>query len=212
MTLILVRHGESEGNLRRIMQGQLDLPLTEAGREQARLVAARIASMPVTAVYSSPLSRAFATAEAIAGEHALPVAPVEALQEGGWGEAQGLTWAEVTTRWGVNSGRPLEELIPGVETAASLRRRAADAVDALLDRHAADLAVCVTHAGTLAQVIAHLFRMPDGHLPRMRTGNTAVTVVEGRSDEAVVTVLNDSCHLAGHTHPYERLERGLRQQ
>lgn len=204
MTLILVRHGESEGNMRRIMQGQLDMPLTEAGREQARLVAARIASMPVAAVYSSPLARAFETAQTIAVQHAVVVEAVDELQEGGWGEAQGLTWAEVTTRWNVGSGRPLHEVIPGAETPESLRSRAANAVDGLLDRHASDVAVCVSHAGTLAQVIAHLLGMPVGNLPRLRTGNTAVTVVEGSSEDAVISLLNDMCHLGGHTDPYDQ--------
>lgn len=204
MTLILVRHGESEGNIRRIMQGQLDMPLTEAGREQARLVAARIASMPVAAVYSSPLSRAFETAQAIAAAHDVTVNGVGGLQEGGWGEGQGLTWAEVTLRWDVGAGRPLHEVIPGAETPESLRSRAADAVDALLDRHASDVAVCVSHAGTLAQVIAHLLGMPMGRLPRLRTGNTAVTVVEGSSEEPVISLLNDMCHLGGHVDPYDQ--------
>lgn len=214
MTLILVRHGESEGNLRRIMQGQLDLPLTEAGREQARLVAARIASMPVAAVYSSPLSRAFETARTIAAHHRLAVESVQGVQEGAWGEAQGMTWMEVTARWDVAGGRPLHEMIPGAETPESLRIRAAAAVDELLDRHTADLAVCVSHGGTIAQLVAHLIGMPEGQLPRLRTGNTAVTVIEGASDQAVITLLNDMCHLGGHVDPFdpfERPARGLRQ-
>jgi phosphoserine phosphatase len=211
MTLILVRHGESEGNIRRIMQGQLDLPLTEAGREQARLVAARIASMPVSAIYSSPLSRAFETAEVIATHHALPVLPVEDLQEGGWGEAQGLTWTEVTARWQMTDNRPLAEVIPGAEAAGALRARAARAIDGLLDRHHEDVAVCVSHAGTIAQLIAHLIGMPDGHLPRMSTGNTAVTVVEGHSSEPVIRLLNDMCHLAGHIDPFHMTHARLRE-
>lgn len=202
MTLILVRHGESEGNVRRIMQGQLDLPLTGAGREQARLVAARIASMPVRAIYASPLSRAFETASVIAAHHALPVQPVDDLQEGGWGEAQGLTWAEVIARWEVRDGQPLAEVIPGAEAMGALRARAARAIDALLDRHDDDLAVCVSHAGTIAQLIAHLVGMPDGRLLRVSTGNTAVTVIEGRASEPVIRLLNDMCHLAGHIHPF----------
>lgn len=211
MTVILVRHGESEGNIRRIMQGQLDLPLTDAGRDQARLVAARIASMPVAAVYSSPLSRAFETAEAIATHHALPVYPVADLQEGGWGEAQGLTWTEVMSRWEVSDGRPLAEVIPGAEAGESLRTRAARAIDELLDRHARDVAVCVSHAGTIAQLIAHLIGMPEGQLPRLSTGNTAVTVVEGSASEPIVRLLNDMCHLTGHVDPYHMTMRPLRE-
>ncbi len=211
MTLVLVRHGESEGNIRRIMQGHLDLPLTDAGREQARLVAARLASMPVVAIYSSPLSRAFETAQAIAAHHAADVQVVTGLREGGWGEAQGLTWTEVIARWDVSGGRPLAKVIPGAETPESLRTRAAVAVDQLLDRHSRDLAVCVTHAGTLAQLVAHLIGMPKGQLPRLRTGNTAVTVVEGPAESPVITLLNDMCHLAGHVDPYEGPATRLRE-
>lgn len=211
MTLVLVRHGESEGNIRRIMQGHLDLPLTDAGREQARLVAARLASMPVAAIYSSPLSRSFETAQAIAGRCAVEVQAVAALREGGWGEAQGLTWTEVAARWDISGGRPLAEVIPGAETPESLRSRAAAAVDELLDRHASDLAVCVTHAGTLAQLVAHLIGMPEGQLPRLRTGNTAVTIVEGNAASPVITLLNDMCHLAGHIDPYEGPAARLRE-
>jgi len=211
MTVILVRHGESEGNIRRVMQGQLDLPLTDAGREQARLVAARIASMPVAAIYASPLSRAFETAEVIAGHHGLAVHPVEDLQEGAWGEAQGLTWPEVITRWRVDDGRALAEVIPGAEAAGALRSRAARAIDALLDRHEHDVAVCVSHAGTIAQLIAHLIGMPEGHLPRLSTGNTAVTVVEGAASEPVIRMLNDMCHLAGHVDPFHMTHVRLRE-
>lgn len=185
------------------MQGHLDLPLTAAGREQARLVAARLASMSLVAIYSSPLSRAFETAQTIAAHHALDVRPVQGLREGGWGEAQGLTWAEVAARWDVTGGRPLAEVIPGAEPPESLRTRAAAAIDALLDRHAADVAVCVSHAGTIAQLVAHLIGMPEGQLPRLRTGNTAITVVEGPSGNPVITLLNDMCHLAGHAHPFD---------
>lgn len=212
MTLVLVRHGESEGNIRRIMQGHLDLPLTDAGREQARLVAARLASMSLAAIYSSPLSRAFETARVIAAHHALDVRPVQGLREGGWGDAQGLTWAEVAARWDVTGGRPLAEVIPGAETPESLRTRAAAAIDALLDRHAADVAVCVSHAGTIAQLVAHLIGMSEGQLPRLRTGNTAITVVEGPSGNPVITLLNDMCHLAGHAHPFEASDSRLREQ
>ncbi len=212
MTLVFVRHGESEGNIQRIMQGHLDLPLTDAGREQARLVAARLASMPLAAIYSSPLSRAFETAETIAAQHALEVTPVQGLREGGWGEAQGLTWTEVAARWDVTGNRPLAEVIPGAETHESLRTRAAAAVDALLDRHAHEVAVCVSHAGTIAQLVAHLIGVPEGQLPRLRTGNTAVTIVEGPSDSPVITLLNDMCHLSGHVHPFGTRESRLREQ
>ena len=73
MTLILVRHGESEGNARGVITGSLDLDLTELGREQARRVGARFAEHPIAAIYSSTLQRAANTGAAVAVHHELEV-------------------------------------------------------------------------------------------------------------------------------------------
>ncbi len=66
MALLLVRHGQSEGNARGVIQGQLDMPLTDRGREQARSVAERLRREGgVERLVASPLARAFETAEVI---------------------------------------------------------------------------------------------------------------------------------------------------
>src|SRR5690606_21131081 len=104
VTVMLVRHGESEGNAGRIIQGSLNTMLTDLGRRQAAAVAARLASQPLAAVYGTPLQRAMDTAQAIAGAHGLEVATVEDLSERVFGEAQGLTWEEASARWNAVAG------------------------------------------------------------------------------------------------------------
>lgn len=70
LTLYLVRHGETDYNRRRIMQGRrIDAPLNETGRAQAEALAERFADAPLDAIYSSTLKRADATADAIAARH-----------------------------------------------------------------------------------------------------------------------------------------------
>lgn len=201
MTIILVRHGESEGNARRIVQGTLDVPLTALGRAQALAVGARLASQPVRAVYASGLRRAMGTAEAIAGRHNLPVQTVEALREVSFGEAQGLTWDELVARWPVTGLLDAADLIPGAAPLVDVRARAGEAVDRLLDRHRDDLAVCVSHGGAIAQIVAHLLRLPSGTIPRIRLANAAMTVIEGGAAAPVIALFNDGCHLAAPTAP-----------
>lgn len=84
-TLYLVRHGETEDNIRQIMQGQTQGNLTEHGREQAHQVAERLASKPIDAIVSSDLQRAIQTAEIIAEPHRLPINQTTLLRERNWG-------------------------------------------------------------------------------------------------------------------------------
>lgn len=84
-TLYLVRHGETEDNIRQIMQGQTQGNLTEHGREQAHQVAERLASKPIDAIVSSDLQRAIQTAEIIAEPHRLPINQTTLLRERDWG-------------------------------------------------------------------------------------------------------------------------------
>src|SRR5215203_683941 len=98
--LLLVRHGESTANAKGIWQGQMEFPLSERGRAQASLAGHGLSRQPFEGLYSSPLSRAFETAEIIrdrtgfAGE----VVPVEGLSERNGGILEGHTWAEQERR------------------------------------------------------------------------------------------------------------------
>ena len=99
LRLLLVRHGESEANSERRMQGQLDSPLTAKGRRQAMAIARRAAAMgPIDALYASPLKRALGTAEAIGREAGLRPVLLPELMETDIGEATGLSWEEFERR------------------------------------------------------------------------------------------------------------------
>ena len=89
--VFLVRHGETEWNAQRRIQGHTDTALSARGVAQAECVAGRLADEPVAAVYSSDLRRAFQTAEAIASRHGLRVVPEVGLREVSFGEWEGKT-------------------------------------------------------------------------------------------------------------------------
>lgn len=88
-TIYLVRHGETVDNARQIMQGQTQGCLNPRGREQARAVAARLASEPIDAIVCSDLQRAVQTAEIIAEPHGLHVSTTPLLRERDWGSFTG---------------------------------------------------------------------------------------------------------------------------
>ena len=194
MTLLLVRHGESEGNALGVAQGWRDFPLTEHGRAQAAAAASRLASTGATTVYGSDLRRAGETAEIIGERCGVPVELRAALREQRAGELEGLTWAQATERWGRDL-RPGEGTIPGEEAHDAFRERVAREFDLLYGRHADDVAVCVSHGGTIRVLLSHVLGLPPGVYPRVHVANGSITVVEANRGQPMVTSLNDGCHL-----------------
>ena len=99
MKLLLIRHGETDWNKARRYQGQTDTDLNDTGWAQAADVAARLADVPLARIISSPLKRAWQTADVIAQHHNslhLPVERASALQELYLGSWQGRTYEDIS--------------------------------------------------------------------------------------------------------------------
>jgi probable phosphoglycerate mutase len=150
-TIVLVRHGETDWNAASRVQGQSDRPLTARGREQARTLADALTAEPLDAVYSSDLSRARDTAEAIAGPRGLDVRTHPGLREKDFGTWEGLTDTEVFARypearrghWGDG------------ETPEELRERVLGSLREISARHPGQRLLVVTHGGPLRVVLRH---------------------------------------------------------
>jgi broad specificity phosphatase PhoE len=156
-TFVLVRHGETDWNRERRFQGHADVPLNETGVEQARVLAERLAGERFAAAYSSPLRRAFETAEIVAARLGIAVETSDGLMEVDVGSWSGLTTAEVEQRFpdgfrhwaetragGWTDGETYEEL--GERVVLDLRR--------LAGRHPGDSVLAVTHGGPIRSVLA----------------------------------------------------------
>jgi broad specificity phosphatase PhoE len=186
MRLLLVRHGETVGNILRQLQGDDD-PLTERGRRQAREVAAYLAGRgDVRALYASPLIRAFETAQVIGAAVGLAPQPRPGLAEINVGAVAGLTFDE----WGTRFPEQLQLFRadgvsfawPGGESGRDIATRTAAEIEWLIARHRDEpgVACVVSHGGALAWSIVHLLREPGDRWPRehMRIANCAVSEVE----------------------------------
>jgi len=157
--LCLVRHGETAWNAEGRVQGQVDVPLNEVGRAQARAVAAALASERFDAIYSSDLLRVRQTAEPAAGRLGLPVAFDAALRERHYGMFERLTYVEVRDRYPAEFARfrdkdPEFDFGSG-EALKAFEQRALACVAALIDRHAGQSILVFTHGGVLEMVYRH---------------------------------------------------------
>jgi broad specificity phosphatase PhoE len=196
MTLIFVRHGESEGNVGRVIQGWLELPLTAAGEAQAAAVARRLASAAASALYTSPLRRARQTAEAIAATTGLEVIDLADLREYCFGEAQGLTWEQAASRWGLLERDWGVGAVPGEEGMETFRARVRRQFEELHERHMDSVAIAVIHGGVFGALVASLCGLEPHEHVQLYTGNCGIMVVtHERNGDPVITTLNDLCHL-----------------
>ncbi|MEV8357590.1 histidine phosphatase family protein [Microbacterium sp. NPDC076895] len=166
--LTLIRHGETDWNRARLIQGSTDIPLNDTGREQARQTADRLSGVlddPAAArIVSSDLSRARETAQIIADQWGSP-APLAypALRERAYGDAEGVTIEDFAARW----GDWYTSEVPGAESRELLRLRAFEGFDTLVTdalRSQPDVThiFVVTHGALIRSVIHHV---SDGRLP-----------------------------------------------
>ncbi len=208
MRLLLVRHAESLGNRERRLQGRREFPLTERGQRQLEVLKARLAPMPLAAVYASPIRRAMETAEPLAAQTGLTVRLEPRVQEYDFGvELSGLTWQEIRDRQpeiveALRGGGPDFPRYPGEEGRETFRERVCSAVWEIVARHEADGAVAVvTHGGPIAVFVMEALGRPYRHPNPFAIDNASLTTLEITSQgphgspRAVVVGLNDTCYL-----------------
>lgn len=94
MKIYIIRHGETDWNVVKRLQGRSDIPLNEEGKRLARVTADALADIPFTRIYTSPLLRAKETAMIIKGDRDIPVIEEERIQEISFGIYEGLICAE----------------------------------------------------------------------------------------------------------------------
>jgi broad specificity phosphatase PhoE len=197
--LYLVRHGETNHNAEERGLGRADVPLSERGLEQVRLIAARFARVPLDAVLSSPLQRALAIARTIAEQHALAVDIRPELTELDVGDTEGLAYAEIRTRFpdfyaAWTGDNPVHVPMPGGESIAALAERLAPLADELLggpDR----VMVIVSHNFTLRVLVCLLLGIPVANFRNFRLDLGSVTTISVQHGRAAIQALNDVCHL-----------------
>jgi broad specificity phosphatase PhoE len=200
-TLFLVRHGRTGWNKEQIFRGHKDVPLDEVGREEALLVGERLKEEGIKGVYSSPLSRAKETAEAIAQFHNVEVQCMAGLTDLNFGEWEGQSLEEVKKRypdlykqW---QGAPHKVIFPGGEGLAAVSSRAMEAVKEIIERYPQEAVALVSHRVVLKVLICALLGLDNSHFWNIAQDTTAINCFHHRNGTWICNFLNDTCHLKG---------------
>lgn len=198
-TVYLVRHGESAWNAQGRYQGRLDAPLSEMGLRQADLLARRLASVRLDAVYSAPLQRARVTAERIAAPHGLSVTDEPRLTEVDHGEWNGMLRSDVESRYPELARlwreSPDKVRMPGGESLADVRRRATAALDAIVLAHPNQAVLAVSHHVVLKVVLGTFLGMGLDGFWALEADQASVSIADLGGPWPLVTLVNDTCHL-----------------
>lgn len=188
--VFLLRHGQTEWSRDGRHTGRTDVPLTEAGREEARLAGDALRGHRFGRVLVSPLQRARETA-ALAGLDGDGVRASDALQEWDYGDYEGLSWAEIQAR------RPgwflWRDGCPGGEMPEDVGRRV-DPVVAELSRAGDDVLV-VAHGHLLRVLASRFIERPAEHGARLALSTAAICVLGFEHDLPTLHRWNEVSHL-----------------
>lgn len=202
-TLLFVRHGESEANLKDLFAGHFDADLTDRGHAQAARTAAFIKeTYAVDAVYSSDLRRAYKTAQPVAQAFGLPITPEEGMREIFAGEWEGVPFygikdtphAQAFHIFMTDLGNAV---CPGGESVAEMEKRVFQTVDRIANENEGKTVVIATHATPIRGLQCRFMKQP---LPFMRqipwVSNASVTEVRYENGEYTLVKVSQDEHLA----------------
>ncbi len=197
MKLIIVRHGQTEENVSKIIQGQSAGRLNDLGRKQAKKVGLRLKGEKIDVAYVSDLERAKRTADEILKYHPMtPVVYTEALRERHYGIWEGKKRAERDAFLQQQRTTPLDFTPEGGESYQALEQRVWGFYNLLMQKHPSDTVLVISHGGTLTALYLTLFQKSRDEYAKYHPENTAVTIVEiSKNKKHTVHVLNCIKHL-----------------
>ncbi len=197
--LFLVRHGITEFNSTRRFAGYSDVELNADGYRQVERLRERLANEKIDAVYSSDLKRALVTAEIISPEHKTDIVTCPELREMNYGQAEGLTFQEISSRY-PELGKLISNFnlgleFPGGESFKGFIARTVEFLDRLEKHEPSETILIVSHSGPLRTLVCHLLGIDQDHWWQIRFDNASLSIVDTYPRGAIISLLNDASHL-----------------
>lgn len=197
--IYLIRHGESEWNILRKIQGHKDISLTDKGIKQANLIANRLVHEDIDIIYSSDLKRAYDTAKIIGNKIGLEPNQRKELREINFGAWEGLSndiigseYKEEIYLW---RKEPEKLKIEGGETLKEVQIRALRELENIINTNQDKNILIVSHGVTLKTMILGILDMDLFYFKNLTINNASLTIIEFREYNKVLKVLNDTSHL-----------------
>lgn len=199
--LVVVRHCEAMGNALRVFQGSTDCDITENGARQLEALAGRMREFPIQAAYSSPLKRAFKTAQAANRSYGLPIRTDDRLAEIHGGCWEGEKWGEFPQRFPQDSyfwnHEPWKFHPEGGESMREVYDRIWTVITEIAARHFGESVLVASHGCAIRNLLCRAHGWEIERLNEVEwCDNTAISVIEfDRMMNPSVLLENDSSHL-----------------
>jgi alpha-ribazole phosphatase len=199
MKLLLARHGETDWNAAQRFQGQSDVPLNEAGIQQATALGNRLWREHIDVIYASDLQRARETARLIAKHHSCKIRADSRLRELSFGIWEGQTYDEI------KKGAPsaiaaweadfLTTAPPNGETLEQLTARVGSMLSDLRVQHADQTLLIVAHGGSLQVLLCLALNLSPSMYWQFHLSPASLSEIVFYPAGAIINLLNDTCHL-----------------
>lgn len=198
--IYLVRHGQVEGFEEKRYNGQVNVLLTEVGKEQSKAIRENLYGVRVDAVYSSDLDRSQYCADLVAEAHGLSNSPDPALRELHIGDWEGRTWAELQEAYPDDWRARLNDLVnykvPGGESLQDAADRIRPCVQKALAQHQGKTIVFVAHGGVNRIVLLDAMGAPLEQAFSIEQDYGCINIIDYFADgQSVVKLLNGVAHL-----------------
>ncbi len=198
-TVLLVRHGQTESNVKGYFMGWLNEDLNETGCDQARCLASRLASAPITSVYASPLQRTCTTAAILAEPHGLELKTLEDLIEINQGDWEGRHvddisrgWPEL---WRQSRTDPSEFTMPNGESFKQVTERAVRAFETIVAENQDRQSILVAHEIVVKVIIVHALGATNRIYRRFELSNASLSTIQVIDGKYRLLTINDISHL-----------------
>jgi len=196
--IFLTRHGETQWNVERRMQGHSDSPLTTMGIAQANALANYLKGYPFSALYSSDLSRAYQTAQAIAATTSLEILTDLRLRERNLGIFQGLTTQELIEKFPQalqNYQNNSDFVVPSGESTRQFFNRCVVCMNEIARQHLGGKVLIVAHGGVLNQFFRYVLNIPLESPRKFSIFNTSLNVFSYQNENWILDSWGNLEHL-----------------
>ena len=199
MRLVLVRHGRTDWNREFRVQGHSDIPLNSTGKIQAEAISNALQGEKVGAVYSSPLSRAYWTAQAIARSHQVEVLTDDRLKELDVGTVDGLYYPRLKTDtpefYNLWMADPASARWPNGESLSELDNRVWGFIDSINQNEWAGSVIIISHLFSIVTILCRVLGMDLAKFRNLNLSVASISIVELNSNQSQLKLFNDTCHL-----------------
>ncbi|MBU5690297.1 MAG: histidine phosphatase family protein [Candidatus Aenigmatarchaeota archaeon] len=194
MKLFIIRHGQTDANVKGLMQGWLDYKLNENGVKQAKLLAKRLKKEKIDVFYSSDLKRAVMTAEEILKYHKKHLVKTSLLRELNFGELEGVTYEKYVEILRCYCLKKHEFRNPKGESYQDIKRRVNLFLRDVMRKHKNQNVAIIAHGITNRTIIAELLGIGPEKAAEIKQENTCINIIE-ISSKPKLLMLNDYSHL-----------------